>query len=408
LKLFIPFLAAALLLNDIADAQQTNAAATALPNSSVTDSLAREKDMADVVNGILKKKSRKNTDPDAPHISILPAAGYSLQTGWAAILSSNIAFHTNKNPTKEEKTSSILASVTYSQYKQIILPLQANIWTKNNAYNIITDCRYLKYPSTTYGLGPLSKIANGYNIDYNYIKLHQTVLKSIHQDLYAGLGFYYDHFWNVKEVNPPLGTVTSFEKYGLSQQFTSAGVAVKLLYDSRLNQVNPTNGWYANMVYRPNFTFLGSDNNWQSAVFEVRKYIHFPSSSKNILALWNYNWLTLSGKPPFLLLPSTGWDDFYNTGRGYIQGRYRAKNMVYAESEYRFHITGNGLLGGVVFANAESFSKTLNNELSVIAPGYGVGLRLKINKYSGANVCIDYGFGNEGSRGIAINLGEVF
>jgi hypothetical protein len=44
----------------------------------------------------------------------------------------------------------------------------------------------------------------------------------------------------------------------------------------------------------------------------------------------------------------------------------------------------------------------------VIAPGYGVGLRIKINKFSGANVCIDYGFGNDNSRGIAINLGEVF
>jgi outer membrane protein assembly factor BamA len=408
LKVYIPFLLAAFFVSSTVDAQQKNTEATAPSISIIADSLAHEKDMADVVNRILKKTTRKNTDPDAPHISVLPAAGYSLQTGWAAILSSNIAFHIHKNPSKEEKTSSILASITYSQYKQIILPVQANIWTKNNTYNIITDCRYLKYPSTTYGLGPQSKITNGYNIDYSYIKLHQTLLRSIHKNLYAGAGIYYDHFWNVKEVDPPAGIKTSFEKYGLAQQFTASGLALKLLYDSRLNQVNPTNGWYANMVYRPNFTFMGSDNNWQSAVFEVRKYIHVPASSKNVLALWNYNWFTLAGKPPFLLLPSTGWDDFYNTGRGYIQGRYRSKNMVYVESEYRFPLSSNGLFGAVVFANAQSFSRQLSNELSVIAPGYGVGLRIKINKFSGANVCIDYGFGNDNSRGIAINLGEVF
>jgi hypothetical protein len=108
------------------------------------------------------------------------------------------------------------------------------------------------------------------------------------------------------------------------------------------------------------------------------------------------------------LLPSTGWDDFYNTGRGYIQGRYRGRNMVYLESEYRFGITKNGLLGGVVFANAESFSKVLSKQLDLIAPAYGAGLRIKLNKFSGANLCIDYGFGIEGSKGISVNLGEVF
>jgi hypothetical protein len=74
-----------------------------------------------------------------------------------------------------------------------------------------------------------------------------------------------------------------------------------------------------------------------------------------INALWSYNWFTFGGKPPYLLLPSTGWDSHVNTCRGFIQGRYRGSNMLYLESEYRFLITSNGLFGGVVFANAETF-----------------------------------------------------
>jgi hypothetical protein len=154
---------------------------------------------------------------------------------------------------------------------------------------------------------------------------------------------------------------------------------------------------------------MGSDNNWQSLLLELRKYIPVSPSKRNVLAIWSYNWLTLGGgKPPYLLLPSTGWDDFYNTGRGYIQGRYRGRDMLYLETEYRFDVTHNGLLGAVVFANAQSFSREITKQLSVIAPGAGVGLRLRINKFSGANLCIDYGFGTEGSRGIFVNLGEVF
>jgi len=43
-----------------------------------------------------------------------------------------------------------------------------------------------------------------------------------------------------------------------------------------------------------------------------------------------------------------------------------------------------------------------------LIPGYGVGLRLRLNKHSGANLCVDYGFGRDGSKGLFVNLGEVF
>jgi hypothetical protein len=90
--------------------------------------------------------------------------------------------------------------------------------------------------------------------------------------------------------------------------------------------------------------------------------------------------------------------------------------MLYLESEYRFLITSNGLFGGVVFANAETFSSresTLEGNASLrtfdpIQPGYGAGIRIKLNKFSRANLCVDYGWGTGGSKGVAVNLGEVF
>jgi hypothetical protein len=114
------------------------------------------------------------------------------------------------------------------------------------------------------------------------------------------------------------------------------------------------------------------------------------------------------GNPPFLLLPSIGWDAYSNTGRGYIQGRYRSRNMLYLESEYRFGITTNGLLGGVVFANAQSFSEMATGKYTYIQPGYGMGLRISLNKFSRTNLCVDYGWGTHGSGGFFVNLGEVF
>lgn len=386
----------------IIDSSEKTNAAKSLPYYN-------SRDLVDVIRKMQHKEPVSGSNISSYHLSVVPAAGYSLQTGLAAVLSGNLGFYTGSGNHADEKISSILSSVTYSQYRQIIFPLQADIWTRGGKYNIIVDWRYLAYPSTTFGLGGHSDLNDGYTINFNYIKLHQTILRKLRQDLYGGIGLYYDYAWNIKQVNPPADVVTDFQRYGLTKTVTAVGPAFRLVYDNRENQINSTNGWYGNFVYRPNFTFMGSDNDWQSLLLELRKYIPLSSSKRNVLAIWSYNWLTLgSGKPPYLLLPSTGWDDFYNTGRGYIQGRYRGRDMLYLETEYRFNLSQNGLFGGVIFANAQSFSKELSKQLSYVAPGAGVGLRIKLNKFSGANLCIDYGFGIQGSKGLSVNLGEVF
>ncbi|MBS1669813.1 MAG: BamA/TamA family outer membrane protein [Bacteroidetes bacterium] len=370
----------------------------------------KELDLIDLYQRIIKKNAVPRKENNNPHLSMVPAVGYTEQTEFAAVISSNIGFYTMTGNHDTQKISSILTSIAYSQKKQIIFPIQADIWTKNNEYNIIADWRYLNYPSITFGLGGRANInhGNGYTIDFEYTKIHQTLLKKFASDLYAGIGFYYDYFWNVREVDPPAGVVTSFQKYGLTKTVTASGLAFRFLLDSRKNQINPDGGWYVNVIDRPNFKFMGSDANWQSLLIEARSYFHLSASSKNVLAVWSYNWLTVDGTPPYLLLPSTGWDDFYNTGRGYIQGRFRGRDMIYLETEYRFAITHNRLLGAVVFANAQSVSRFLSKELQIIAPAVGAGIRIKLNKFSGANLCIDYGVGINGQQGISVNLGEVF
>ena len=43
-----------------------------------------------------------------------------------------------------------------------------------------------------------------------------------------------------------------------------------------------------------------------------------------------------------------------------------------------------------------------------VVPAAGAGLRIRLNKVSNANLCVDYGFGADGSHGLSLNLGEVF
>ena len=107
-------------------------------------------------------------------------------------------------------------------------------------------------------------------------------------------------------------------------------------------------------------------------------------------------------------MPSIGWDNYSNTGRGYAPGRYTGRNILYLESELRYSITRNGLLGGVIFANGQSVTEKISDACRKIIPGGGMGLRVKLNKLSDTNVGVDYGLGIRGSHGLFFNIGEVF
>ena len=366
-------------------------------------------DLVDVYHSIRGKKTDTaaiNEHPAKYHFSIVPAIGYTLSTGFAIIVASNVAFYTN-DPDKTN-VSNILMPVVYSQYNQLTIPIIANIWTKDNKYNIISDWRYYKYPQDTYGLGGHSSLDNANKIDYSHLRIHQSLLRKIVPNVFAGPGYFLDYHWDVKEAGQADGSESDAAKYGLPPKAVSSGLVANVLYDNRKNAINPSGGFYANVLYRPNFTWLGSDQNWQSLTIDVRKYIRFPGTWRHILAFWSFDWLTLSGKPPYLDLPSTGWDNYNNTGRGYIQGRFRSNNMLYFEAEYRFDILRNGLIGGVLFANAQSFSNYPQNNIDMIWPALGLGVRFKVNKHSNTNIAVDYGFGMDGSRGFFVNLGEVF
>jgi hypothetical protein len=371
-----------------------------------------QKDMADVLKEWFGHSPKKKINPSPEtvksniYLSVFPAIGYTLQTRLAAILAGNVAFYTDSSNTN---LSTITSSIAYTQNQQITLPVQSNIWTKNNKYNFQGDWRFYKYPQQTFGLGSNNSLQNdGDLIKYSYVRFYSVLLKNIAKKIYGGAGYYLDYHWNIDEAGYPNGRVSDYELYETKNRTTSSGIGLDFLYDSRTNPVNSSGGAYANILYRNSTTWMGSTSNWQSLLIDVRKYFRFPQKSNNVLGFWSYNWLILSGHPPYLDLPSTSWDTYTNTGRGYIQGRFRSFDMLYLETEYRFQLTRDGLLGGVVFANTQAFSDWPSSQFNKLQPAAGAGLRVKLNKNSKTNLDIDYGFGTSASHGLFVNIGEVF
>jgi hypothetical protein len=343
---------------------------------------------------------------------LVPVVGYTQQTSGIAELAVNMAF---QRP--GANVSTLSGAAEYSLRHQLIFTSTSSVWAPNNAWNFVGDWRLMHYPQSTYGLGMYSSTTgNVVSMDYEYLRVYQLALRRIAPAWYAGLGFQLDDHWGIVSRNSRR-EVTAISRYtfGVSGRSISSGPVIAVLHDSRANAINPQGGYYLNTQFRPNLKALGSDNNYQSLLLEGRLYLHPSPASANILALWSYNALTLRGNPPFLDLPATGWDTYGNVGRGFIQGRFRGKNLVYGEAEYRFGITRNRLLGGVVFTNAQSVTELSvtrgqvnNGTFEKIVPGVGGGLRLNLNKVSHTNLAVDYGFGADGSHGLSLNLGEVF
>jgi Omp85 superfamily domain len=370
-----------------------------------------DKDLIDVAGSILNAKWLSKHDTlikktGRVYFSGAPSLGYSLTSGAAAIFVGDGAFFTSEE--KDQKISISYLDILYTQKQQFVFRLQNNIWTKGNRYNIVTDWRYYWYPQKTYGLGSESGLNNSVDQTYSYIRLQQTLLKTIRPNWYAGMGYAWDYHYDIVQSGGSQALRDEIQQYGLRDKSTSSGLLFNLLYDDRINSINPWGGTYFNLIYRPNFVFLNSDAAWQMLTLDMRKYVSLPKQSENILAFWSYNWFTFGGDAPYLDLPTTGWDSSSNMGRGYIQGRFRSKNLLYVESEYRFKISRSGLFGGVAFVNAQSVTNYPTNQFNSIALGAGAGLRIKFNKYSRANICIDYAFGQGGSQGVFVNLGEVF
>jgi outer membrane protein assembly factor BamA len=222
-----------------------------------------------------------------------------------------------------------LVNANYSQFHQYWFTAISNVFLEKQKLHLVGDNRYYKFPTQTYGLGTQSPLSNPLQIDYSYLRFYQVMFREIGANLFIGIGYNLDYHWNIKVDSVHGEELDQFVKYQKGTHSVSSGVSFNFLYDNRKNVINPKNGTYASVQFRPNMTFLGSEKNWQSLLIDFRHYFKVPASSHSILALWSYNDITISGTPPYLDMPSIGWDDYSCTGRGYSPGRYTGRNLTH-------------------------------------------------------------------------------
>jgi hypothetical protein len=380
------------------------------PETETHVDTAVQKDLLDVYKKWFKLPPKaKNPHPENKvFFTLNPLANAPTSSGNAFVTSTTANMYLGPKETTNLSTANFAPYFNFN--KRFGLPLRSTIWLKDNAWVIHGDIRFLFYPQYTWGLGTAHTNDEKAWVNYSYIRFYQAALKRLGVQTYAGLGYALDYHIDVHgDSGVNLQQFTGYQ-YGLSGNSLSSGITFNFLYDTRNQKGIPFPQSFLYVVYRVNPVFLGSTNSWQSIYVDARKYMPLNKPGKpdqqNVITFWSFLWWNFNKTTPYLDLPSTGWDEYNRSARGFDQNRYRGNALYYFETEYRRDITNNGLLGFVVFSNINTVSGS-GTMFQSWHPAGGLGLRIKVSKVSRTNFAIDYAF-SKGYQTVLFAFSEAF
>lgn len=182
----------------------------------------------------------------------------------------------------------------------------------------------------------------------------------------------------------------------------SSGVVVTSVYDSRDYRLNATKGWlfqidaglYQNSEY----------SRFSTYDVELANYIDLSSTSAlssapGVIA-WQVQGHFTDGDVPWNLLPDLGGS---SAMRGFIKGRYRDKQMMMGQVEYRLPIFQR--YGMVFWGAVGSVAPKVSDLSEELLTSYGTGFRFKLK--DNINLRLDVGVG-ENETNFYLNVNEVF
>ncbi|WP_410966541.1 BamA/TamA family outer membrane protein, partial [Salmonella sp. SAL04182] len=169
-------------------------------------------------------------------------------------------------------------------------------------------------------------------------------------------------------------------------------------WDDRDFIPNPRKGQYATLRYTHFAPDVGSDTRFDEYQLHYSRY--HAVNDKDVLA-WEADGAFTQGDVPWNMLPLLGSN---HRMRGYYEGRYRDKNAISGQLEYRHKLSWrHGVVGWVGEGTMGSSLHHLDDGRWL--PSAGVGYRFEFKPR--VNVRLDYGVG-KASSGFYFQVGEAF
>ncbi|WP_291721334.1 BamA/TamA family outer membrane protein [Bernardetia sp.] len=340
------------------------------------------------------------TDASKPRFIAYPTLAYSPETNLEIGLSSLYIYYAKRDTTN--RLSELSAFTFFTLENQYGIWLENAIYTHQDKVFILGKIRLQSFPLLYYGIGSNTPEEHQAIVDANQIWVRQRVLRKVKKNFFIGPEFDFTRlskvdFMENEEFEPidlPLGHEGS----------TNFGIGAGIVYDNRHNVLNVRDGFFSELGF---LHYNDGLNNFEfnSIVSDTRLFR--PVGQHNVWATQILGQFNL-GNVPFNQLALLGGETMM---RGYYTGRFRDKNQIAAQTEFRFLPLPLGFskrIGATLFGSvATVFPNTREIDMKNLVWAGGAGLRFLLFPKKDIYTRIDYSFTREG-RGFYILIGEAF
>ncbi|MBZ4421566.1 BamA/TamA family outer membrane protein [Myxococcus sp. RHSTA-1-4] len=294
------------------------------------------------------------------------------------------------------RDSQVLLAAAASIRGQFTLLLQPDVYFLDDRLNLTATASAARFPDVFFGTGAYTRAEDEEDYTPVYFEVELSPKWRVAPRLYVGPTFRHQR---ARITNmAPEGAVRSVTG---SAGGTTLQFGLTALYDSRDNTLNPTTGFLGRLNLRRASGDWGSDYTFDLLRLDARRYVPLPWGQRHVLALQGLVELR-RGEPPFY---DTGRLGGMELSRGHLEGRFRERQHLGAQVEYRAPLFWR--FGGVAFASAATVARGLDDlEARAIKPAGGVGLRFAPLDDVPVNVRLDVAYGTQMS--FYLNVGEAF
>jgi hypothetical protein len=338
------------------------------------------------------------TETSRPKFLIYPTLAYAPETSWEIGLSSLYVYYAQRDTTN--RLSEINGFTFYTIENQYGLWFDHALYSHQDKWIFPGRLRFQSFPLLYFGIGPDSPSDHIAQVDNTLVQIRERALRRVYPNLYLGLEV---DFQSLSAVDfMPAGNDALELPLG-SNGSTNLAFGLGLVYDKRHNVLNVREGIFSELAFLRYDNTWGSDFSWSSIISDNRFYKSI--NSRDVLAaqlLGQFN----TGAVPFNQLALMGGESI---NRGYYYGRYRDKNQLAAQLEYRMlPFSFAKRWGAAVFGSTGTvFDQMTNLSFSDFMWSGGGGIRFLIFPKKDIFTRLDVAFTREGP-GLYIFIGEAF
>ncbi len=350
----------------------------------------------DVPARAAEKEPQNSRDAFKAHLIAIPFVYYSPETKLAFGGGGVLNFRAGRDKEKT-RASTIWAFGSYNLARQFQVLVKPEIYFERNRFFLSGNLRYERTPQLFFGVGNDMPSTAEESYTPRIMTVQVGAKKKFLGHLFAGVQFDFEQV-TMEKVEP--GGILGSGSITGSRGGLISGFGISLDWDTRDGVLYPRKGVFFQLMTDTYGAMTGSDFSFTSLKLDCRQYLLV--ASDQVLALQAYIRST-SGEVPFHKLSLLGGESLM---RGYYKGRFRDKNILAVQAEYRVLVTKR--IGVVGFAGlADVFPDFAEFKLKTIKYSVGTGVRYMVNKREGTTLRMDMAWG-KANFGLYFTAQEAF